>query len=64
MVRFGWCAEEICFKSPLLALFFRLGKVMPIVRGKGLQQPGFEEAMQRVRDGDWLHVFPEGELEL
>jgi len=75
-IRWGWCAQEICFSNPFIGLFFRLGKVLPIVRGKGFMQPvraikrsinrsfsrlqGMEEATQLVQQGKWFHLFPEG----
>lgn len=39
------------------------GKAIPVDRGAGvLNQPGVELAIQKVRDGEWLHVFPEGKV--
>jgi monolysocardiolipin acyltransferase len=58
--RWAWCAEEICFKNPFFAVFFRLGKITPIRRGVGLQQEGMAEALTYMTKGDWFHIFPEG----
>mmetsp|Transcript_38398 Transcript_38398/g.96601 ORF Transcript_38398/g.96601 Transcript_38398/m.96601 type:complete len:200 (-) Transcript_38398:33-632(-) len=38
------------------------GKVISILRGAGLGQPGVVSAYERLLDGDWVHVFPEGRV--
>jgi monolysocardiolipin acyltransferase len=44
-------------------LFFQSGKVVPIDRGGGLEQPSLAVmAKQLGLHGDWLHVFPEGRI--
>jgi len=58
--RWSWCAEELCFLTPPRCTLFRLGKILPIIRGRGLYQPGMTEALSHLYEGDWLHVFPEG----
>ncbi|CAG8536118.1 4999_t:CDS:2 [Diversispora eburnea] len=55
-------AQEICFTSPLLALFFTLGQVIPTVRGAGIYQPAMNFAIDRLNEGKWVHVFPEGKV--
>lgn len=42
--------------------FFLNGKVLPIDRGGGMQQPIMNVAARQVQRGRWLHVFPEGKL--
>lgn len=39
---------------------FRAAKVLPVVRGGGLAQPGMVAAEERLAAGDWVHIFPEG----
>ncbi len=34
--------------------------MLPIDRGAGLEQQGMQAAQERLRKGDWVHVFPEG----
>lgn len=55
-------AEDICFKNPIYSYFFRLGKCIPITRGGGIYQEHMNEVLQRLKDGAWLHTFPEGKV--
>jgi len=57
-----WCATDDAnfFTHPLSRRFFSAGKGVPIVRGAGLDQPGMHFLEDRLRDGDWVHIFPEG----
>ncbi|GAX73579.1 hypothetical protein CEUSTIGMA_g1030.t1 [Chlamydomonas eustigma] len=61
-MRWSMCAKEVCFKNDLLRQFFANGKVMPIVRGGGVDQPVMTTAANQVATGGWLHVFPEGRI--
>jgi 1-acyl-sn-glycerol-3-phosphate acyltransferase len=33
---------------------------VPIVRGAGMQQPGFDFLKKILSEGGWVHIFPEG----
>ena len=57
--RWSLCAREYCFGHPVLTHFFRHGKVVPVERGMGTQQPCVGAATRRVVDGDWVHIFAE-----
>ncbi|KAK9837621.1 hypothetical protein WJX74_001596 [Apatococcus lobatus] len=61
-VRWSLCARDICFRGWFLSQFFLNGKVLPIDRGGGMQQPIMNVAARQVQRGKWLHVFPEGKL--
>jgi 1-acyl-sn-glycerol-3-phosphate acyltransferase len=37
-----------------------LGRILPIQRGAGLHQPGMRLVEEKLRDGDWVNIFPEG----
>ncbi|XP_073039595.1 N-acylphosphatidylethanolamine synthase isoform X1 [Primulina eburnea] len=60
--RWVLAAEDICFKNSMLSYFFRLGKCIPITRGAGIYQEHMNEALDYLRDGSWLHTFPEGKV--
>ncbi|KAM7523923.1 hypothetical protein LguiA_013825 [Lonicera macranthoides] len=62
LARWVLAAEDICFKNTVLSYFFRLGKCIPITRGGGIYQEHMNEALDRLRDGSWLHTFPEGKV--
>ena len=61
-VRWSMCAKSVCFKNKVLEDFFRNGKVMPIGRGEGFDQPIVSRMAERLVAGDWVHVFPEGKV--
>lgn len=58
--RWTLCASDRCFHRSLLVPFFRAAKVLPVERGAGMFQPGLAAAEERLRAGDWVHIFPEG----
>jgi len=56
-------AKEIMFTNPMYRFIFGYcGKVIPIVRGAGLNQEGVHMAIDRLNKGDWVHMFPEGKV--
>lgn len=61
-MRWSMCAREVCFKNELLRQFFQNGKVLPITRGAGVEQPVMKTVAREVAQGGWLHVFPEGRI--
>lgn len=60
--RWGVCTQEACFKNDMLAAVIGCGKIMPIKRGAGVDQPRFLELCRHVAAGRWVHLFPEGKL--
>ena len=48
------------FSTKLKGFIFSAGKCVPIVRGGGLKQPGFDFLVDRLKQKDWVHIFPEG----
>ena len=48
------------FGTALKGFIFSAGKCVPIVRGGGLEQPGFDFLLERLANKDWVHIFPEG----
>lgn len=59
-LRWTLCATDRCFKTGALVPFFRAAKVLPVQRGGGMAQAGMAAAEDRLRRGDWVHIFPEG----
>jgi len=57
-----WVAADALnfFGSPWKAWLFTAGKAVPIVRGGGVDQPGFRFLLERLKEGAWVHIFPEG----
>ena len=48
------------FSTKLKGFVFSAGKCVPIIRGGGLKQPGFDFLIDRLKHNDWVHIFPEG----
>ncbi|CAG8707651.1 hypothetical protein RhiirA5_356630 [Rhizophagus irregularis] len=61
-VRWTLGAQEICFSTPFRSKFFSLGQVVPTVRGAGIYQPAMNFALDRLNEGKWVHIFPEGKI--
>lgn len=60
--RFCLGAEEIMFFNTPSSYFFDSGQVIPVVRGKGLLQPGVFRAIDVLNQGGWIHLMPEGRI--
>ncbi|HEY5625636.1 MAG TPA: lysophospholipid acyltransferase family protein [Dehalococcoidia bacterium] len=48
------------FGSGFKAWLFTAGRSVPIMRGAGLDQPGIDFLRERLREGHWVHLLPEG----
>lgn len=48
------------FSRKFTGFLFGQGRCVPIVRGAGMQQPGFDYLKKILFDGGWVHIFPEG----
>lgn len=62
VMRWGLCSVDICFQARFYAAVCRLGKTLPMMRLGGLRQPHLAGAASRLRDGGWVHLFPEGRV--
>jgi len=44
----------------VLSSFFRHGQVLETFRGKGIYQPAVDVVIQKLDQGEWVHLFSEG----
>ncbi|CBQ68104.1 related to TAZ1-Lyso-phosphatidylcholine acyltransferase [Sporisorium reilianum SRZ2] len=59
-VRWTLGASDIMFTSPLLSRFFRSGQCIETHRGGGIYQPAIDDAIAKLDAARWVHLFPEG----
>lgn len=62
LLRWGFCSLDICFQNALIGRTLRLGKALPIQRRGGVGQPFLRVAGEKLSNGDWVHIFPEGRV--
>ena len=61
-MRWSLAAEDVCFTTAATRWFFGSGHGISVRRGAGLQQLGVELSVQKLVEGKWLHLFPEGKV--
>jgi len=62
-MRWGVCGDDVCFRpGTMLCRFADAAKVLPIRRGAGVWQPELDAIIEKLRDGRWVHFFPEGKI--
>ncbi|KAL9915021.1 tafazzin homolog isoform X1 [Glossina fuscipes] len=63
-IRWSLAAHDICFTNIYHSLFFMYGKCIPIIRGNGVHQSAVDVCIQKLKLGEWVHVFPEGKVNM
>lgn len=61
-MRWALCSLDICFQNEWSSRILRLGKALPIQRRGGVEQKFLSDAGDKLSDGDWVHMFPEGRV--
>ncbi|TYZ57434.1 hypothetical protein PybrP1_003674 [[Pythium] brassicae (nom. inval.)] len=61
--RWSLCSQEYSYlKGKAIAALFFGSKTLPVLRGGGIDHEMLEAIFEKVEDGEWVHIFPEGKI--
>ena len=58
LCRWSLGAKEVCHTNKNTTRFFCYGQVIPIIRGNGIYQKAMNFAIDELKKGAWVHIFP------
>ena len=62
--RWSLGASDIIFKNDACRWFFHQGQTLEVLRGAGVFQPAIDTAIAKLNEARWVHIFPEGRVNL
>lgn len=57
-----WFTRLTISVGSLFATIFHNGQVIETFRGRGIYQPALSTAINKLDEGRWIHIFPEGKV--
>ncbi|CAI5739459.1 unnamed protein product [Peronospora destructor] len=61
--RWSLASQEYCYtKGKLVSALFFGAKTLPVKRGAGIDHQMIQAIFDKVEEGSWVHIFPEGKI--
>ncbi|EGG25136.1 tafazzin family protein [Cavenderia fasciculata] len=61
-MRWTLAASNILFTNPIYSKIFTLGKCIKTIRGDGVFQDAIDIGIEKLENGQWVHLFPEAKV--